>query len=593
MAVSEDVLAVLAAKFAVMRQVADERTWRVYLGSEARALGRGGITAVARASGSSETTVAAGVAEIEAAGLDGLPPGRSRRPGAGRPPAEDTQPGLTAALLELAEEGTCGDPDRVFTWCSLSLRELAGRLAQRGFSCGKDAVGRILHGQGYQLRAMAKVLEGKAQHPDRDGQFRHIHARMEAALAAGEPAASVDAKCKETLGQYARAGRTWRPRGDPVRARDHSFADKDTVRIIPYGVYDIAANTGFISVGSSGNTAAFAVNALRLWWRHEGRARYPHATWLLVTCDAGGGNGAACWLWKDQLAVLAAELGLDILVCHFPPGTSKWNKIEHRCFCHITRSWCGRLLETIADAIAGINATTTRAGLTCTAVTDDADYPTGIKVSDERRRYLSDCVLDRDGFHGEWNYTIRHQPRPAPGPEPGPEPGRPGRCPQQMLNQPALTGMDPGGITALTTALQVPFGAARAAICYKRRGGPRVTTPRSTAPHGTQRLDLTDHVLALRLRIHLLLPVTLVAAMLGVDPTTVSHATSLTRRLLSDNAIPLPPAAPPPGIPLRTPDDLRQYAATAAIILDVPEIPPNIPKHARRPRAPTRHAPTK
>jgi hypothetical protein len=591
MAVSEEGLAVLAAKFAVMRQVADERTWRVYLGTEARALGRGGIAAVARASGVSETTVAAGLAEVEAGLLDALPRGRSRRAGAGRPRSEDTQPGLTAALLELAGEGTRGDPDRLFTWCSVSLRELARRLGQSGWRCGKDAVARMLRGQGYRLQAMSKVLEGKAQHPDRDGQFRHIHAELEAALAAGEPAVSVDAKCKETLGQYARAGRTWRPRGEPVRARDHSFADKDAVRIIPYGIYDIAADRGFISVGTSGNTAAFAVNGLRLWWRHEGRARYPDARMLLVTCDAGGGNGVHCWLWKHELAVLAAETGLDIRVCHFPPGTSKWNKIEHRCFCHITRSWCGRLLETIADAVAGINATTTQAGLACTAVTDEAAYPAGIAVSGQRRRYLQDCVLDRDDFHGEWNYTIRHRPRPAPAPEPEPEPA--GRCPRQMLNQPALTGMDPGDIAALASALQVPFGAARAGACYKRRGGPRVNAARSTAPHGKLRLDLTDHVLALRLRDHLRLPVALVAAMLGVDPTTISHATSLARRLITGSAIPLPPAAAPPGILLRTPDDLRRYATTAGITLTVPEIPPDVPKHARHPRTPAQHAQTK
>jgi hypothetical protein len=516
------------------------------------------------------------VAEIESGALDELPRGRSRRPGAGRKKAEDEQPGLAEALLELAEEGKRGDPDRLLTWCSRSLRELSGQLAGRGFSCGKDTVARLLRGQGYRLMAMAKVLEGKKQHPGRDGQFRHIHALMKAFLAAGAPAISVDGKCKETLGQYARAGRTWRPQGDPVKARDHSFTDKDTVRIIPFGVYDIAANRGFVSVGASGSTSAFAVNGLRQWWYREGRYRYPRATTLLVTCDAGGANAASCWLWKDQLAVLAAETGLDIRVCHFPPGTSKWNKIEHRLFCHITRSWCGRLLETIADAVAGINATTTEAGLTCTAVIDDADYPTGTRISDERRRYLEDCVLDRDDFHGEWNCTVRHQPLAAPAPEPEPEPER--SCPRETLNQPALTGMTSDGITALAAALEIPFGAALAARYCKHRG------VRSSRPHGSRRLDLTDHVLALRLRDHMRLPVTLTAALFGVDPTTISHATSLVRSLITSEAIPLPAGPAPPGIRIRAPDDLRRYALTAGLTLTVPEIPPDIPKHTKRPR---------
>jgi hypothetical protein len=319
-AVSGDAVAVLAAKFAVMRKVADERTWRVYLGSEARALGRGGIKAVALAARVSETTVAAGVAEIESGGLGDLPPGRSRRPGGGRKKAEDIQPGLTGALRELAGAATRGDPVAEITWCSASLRDLERQMAALGFRCGKDAVARMLRADGYSLQGMSRTVEGK-QHPDRDAQFGHINAMIAAFAAAGDPVVSVDAKKKELLGPFHRHGRAWRPQGSPVQVRDHDFPDERLGKITPYGVYDIAASRGFVPVGTSCDTAAFAVNALRLWWQAEGSLRYPGAGRLLVTCDAGGSDGYRCRLWKDQLAVLAAETGLAISVVHFPPGT--------------------------------------------------------------------------------------------------------------------------------------------------------------------------------------------------------------------------------------------------------------------------------
>jgi len=411
-AISEDAVAGLAAKFAVMRKVADERAWRVYLGSEALALGRGGIKAVALAAGVSETTVAAGIAEIESGGLDELPPGRSRRQGGGRKKAEDTQSGLKRELRGLVEEATRGDPMAEITWCSRSLRDLERQMAALGFRCGKDAIARMLREDGYSLQAMAKVLEGR-QHPDRDAQFRHINEQIAAFAAAGGPVVSVDAKKKEQLGPYHRDGRSWRPKGSPVRVRDHDFPDAQLGKITPYGVYDIAANRGFVSVGTSHDTAAFAVSALRLWWQREGSCRYRGARRLLVVCDAGGSNGYRCRLWKDQLAVLAAQTGLEITVCHFPPGTSKWNKIEHRLFCHITRTWRARPLMTAADAVAGIAATTTYQGLKCTAVLDEGDYPDGAKVSDERMKHLEERVIARHGEHGEWNYAIG--PAPAGG----------------------------------------------------------------------------------------------------------------------------------------------------------------------------------
>jgi len=312
---------VLAAQFAVMRELLDERRWRVYLGTEAQALGRGGIAAVARASGASRATVAAGVAQAaDPDALAALAPGRARRPGAGRPKAEDAQPGLRQALGGVLEEATRGDPVSEITWCSLSLRDLERQMAARGFGCKKDAIARILCEDGYSLRAMAKVLEGR-QHPGRDAQFRHINAMIRAFRSAGHPVVSVDTKKKEQLGPYHRDGRTWRPKGDPVKVRDHDFPDEELGKIAPYGVYDIAADTGFVSVGTSHDTGAFAVSALRLWWQQEGSLRYPGATRLLVTCDAGGSNGYRCRLWKDQLAVLAAQTGLKISVVHFPPGT--------------------------------------------------------------------------------------------------------------------------------------------------------------------------------------------------------------------------------------------------------------------------------
>ncbi len=582
MAVSEDAVAGLAAKFAVMRKVADERTWRVYLGSEARALGRGGIAVVARAAGVSETTVAAGVSEIECGGLEELPAGRSRRPGGGRKKAEETQPGLRPALRGLLEAATRGDPVAEITWCSLSLRELERQMAGLGFRCGKDALARMLSGDGYSLQGMAKVLEGK-QHPDRDAQFRHINAAIAEFRAAGDPVVSVDAKKKEQLGPYHRDGRAWRPTGDPVRVRDHDFPDEQAGKITPYGVYDIAANRGFVSVGTSQDTAAFAVSALRLWWQKEGSLRYPAARRLLVACDAGGSNGYRCRLWKHELAALAEQAGLQITVCHFPPGTSKWNKIEHRLFCHITRTWRARPLMTAEDAVAGIAATTTGQGLKCTAVLDDGDYPGGIKVSDQRMKHLEDRILDRHQTRGEWNYTIRPAPCPAPAPEPEPAPR--GRCPQDVLNHPALTGLDPADLHALAAVLEVPFAARRAHDNYTRRGRARVNAIKNgTGSNGRRRLDTLDHVLAVRLRDHLRLPGHLTGALLGVDRTTAGHADVFTRQVLAASGIPLPSAAGPPGIRIRTADDLRAYAAAAGIALTVPGTGPNAPEHPKHPK---------
>jgi Rhodopirellula transposase DDE domain len=578
--VSADGEAGLAAKFAVMRRLGlDERQWREYLGIEARALGYGGIAAVARAAGCSESTVAAGVAEIEAEdGPGALPAGRARRPGGGRKKAEDKDPGLRPALRGLAEAATRGDPMAEITWCSLSLRDLERAMAALGFGCGKDAIARMLREDGYSLQGMSRVLEGK-QHPDRDAQFRRINAQIAEFRAAGDPVVSVDAKKKEQLGPYHRAGRAWRPAGDPVRVRDHDFPDEELGKITPYGVYDIAANRGFVSAGTSRDTAAFAVSALRLWWQREGSSRYRGARRLLVVCDAGGSNGYRCRLWKHELAVLAEETGLQITVCHFPPGTSKWNKIEHRLFCHITRTWRARPLMTAEDAVAGIAATTTYRGLKCTAVLDQGDYPDGVKVSGQRMKYLEERILDRQETRGEWNYTVL--PAPRPGPDPAPEPGpRPGPDPALLQHLAALAGI--GDLQALLAAVAVPWAAAREQRLHLDRGHGR----RKASGGGPKRLPFEAIVTAAACHLRLGMTYGLLGELLGAHETTISLAARRITPLLEDHGI----TRQHGGIRIATRDQLRERAATAGITLPASTTPQAAANHAKRRTPQTRHA---
>ena len=566
MAVSGDGVAVLAAKFAVVRKVADERTWRVYLGSEALALGRGGVSAVALAAGVSQTTVAAGVSEIGSGELDGLPPGRSRRPGAGRKKAEDTQPGLRQALRGWLEGPRAAIPCRRSPGARCRCGTWSGSWRRLGFRCGKDAIARMLCEDGYSLQGMARVLEGR-QHPDRDAQFRHINAVIAEFTAAGDPAVSVDTKKKEQLGPYHRDGRSWRPKGGPVRVRDHDFPDEELGKITPYGVYDIAANTGFVSVGTSHDTAAFAVSALRLWWRQEGSLRYPGARRLLVICDAGGSNGHRCRLWKDQLAVLAEETGLEITVCHFPPGTSKWNKIEHRLFCHITRTWRARPLMTKEDAVAGIAATTTYQGLKCAAVLDPGEYPTGREISGERMKHLEDRVLDRQDMRGEWNYAVLPAPRPGPDPEPAP---RPGPDPALLAALAGLAGIaDP---EALLAAVAVPWQAAREQRLHLDRGAAR----RKASGGGPRRLPFEAIVTAAACRQRLGMPCRLLGELLGAHETTISLAARRITPLLEEHGI----TRQHGGIRIATHDQLRKHAATAGITLPASTTPQAAPNHA-------------
>ena len=553
MAVSGDVVEGLASKFAVMRPALDERQWRRYLGSEARALGHGGIAAVARAAGCSQSTVAAGVAEIESGELDGMTARRSRRPGGGRMRAEEAQPGLREALLELAGQATRGDPMAEVTWCSQSLRELSRLMAGRGFTCGKDTVARVLRDAGYRLRAMSKVLEG-SRHPDRDAQFSHINDRIAEFRAAGDPVVSVDAKKKEPAGPFGRPGRSWRPQGGPVKVRSHDFTDRELGVIVPYGVYDIAANRGFVSVGCSRDTAAFAVNALRLWWQREGAARYEGARRLLVICDAGGSNSCRCHLWKDQLAVLAAEAGLRIGVCHFPPGTSKWNAIEHRLFCHITRTWRARPLMARQDAVAGIAATVTAQGLKCTAVLDEGRYPKGTEVPAGRVRHVEDRLTERDPFHGEWNYAIAPAPRPGPHPQQEPGPA------SDLHGLAALAGIS--DLPALLAALAVPFAAAREQRLHLERGHAR---RRPGGPRHPIRLPWDAIVTAAACHLRLRMPYRLLGELLGVDGSTVNLAALRLIPLLEAHGI--TPRHDGPRITTLT--GLREHAKTTGTAIDL------------------------
>jgi hypothetical protein len=392
----------LAEKFAAIRPHLDEKQWRLYLGSEAEAVGWGGIGLVARLSGASRTTVQAGVAEIRA-GVQ--PDGRVRAPGAGRPPVEEVQPGVEAALEELVDPGTRGDPCSPLRWTTKSLSQLVKGLYGKGFTVSRTTVSRLLKQAGYRLQATFKTKEG-AQHPDRDAQFGHINATAQEFLAAGDPVASIDAKKKELVGEYANAGREWQPKGQPVAVNGHDFPG-GVAKAIPYGVYDVGADAGFVSVGVDHDTAPFAVNALRTWWQQVGRARYPQARRLMLTADGGGSNGHRLRAWKVELAKLAAEIGLDITVCHFPPGTSKWNKVEHRLFSFISINWRGRPLTDYQVIVETIAATTTKTGLTVEAVLDPGTYPTGVKISDQQ---IKAVPLTREQFHGEWNYTVHSGP---------------------------------------------------------------------------------------------------------------------------------------------------------------------------------------
>lgn len=388
-----------------------ENTLRLWAAVEAMSLGRGGISLVASATGLSRTTIHAGIKEIkqptgeERSGL-GTARFRIRRPGGGRKPLTQQQPELLAELERLVGPLTWGDPRSPLRWTCKSTPRLAMELRRGGYPVSQRTVCALLSNLGYSLQSLRKSREG-AQHPDRDAQFQYIARQVAEFLQAGQPVISVDTKKKELVGNFTRAGQEWQPKGRPEAVQVHDFPDPQLGKVAPYGVYDLRSNQGWVSVGVTHDTAEFAVESIRRWWRQMGQAVYRQARQLLITADCGGSNGSRVRLWKVQLQRLADELGLQISVCHFPPGTSKWNKIEHRMFCHITQNWRGRPLVSHEVIIELIGATTTQSGLKIQAALDERPYAKGIKVSNAE---LAAVQLTPDEFHGEWNYRIHPTP---------------------------------------------------------------------------------------------------------------------------------------------------------------------------------------
>ncbi len=383
----------------------DERQRRLVVGSVAEALGRGGQQRVTEASGMSSRTVSKAAIEVRS-GRVGPGDGRVRRVGGGDKPAIEKQPGLLEALDELVDPDSRGTPLSGLRWTGKSVRRLARELRERGFVISAESVRKLLHKLGYSLQANAKTAEG-SQHPDRDGQFRHIAATADAFMETGDPVISVDTKKKELVGDYANGGREWQPVAEPERVAVHDFPTGEFPKAIPYGVYDLANDEGWVSVGETADTAEFAVASIRRWWLEMGAKRFPNARRLLICCDAGGSNGYRVRAWKWHLAQFAAETGLEISVCHYPPGTSKWNKIEHRMFSFITINWRGRPLTDIHTIVNLIAATTTDTGLSIRADYDPEWYPTGVKITNAEFEAIP---IQRNDWHGEWNYTIATKP---------------------------------------------------------------------------------------------------------------------------------------------------------------------------------------
>ena len=378
----------------------DERQLRLWAASEAKAAGYGGISLVARISGLSRPTIHAGLTELDG---ESMATDRIRKPGAGRKPHRETQPELLVALDMLVEPSSRGDPESPLRWTCKSLRNLQTELEGQGFEVSHRVVGDLLREAGYSLQANCKTLEGN-QHPDRNAQFAFIAAAVQSAQRRHQPVISVDTKKKELVGNYKNPGRNWEAKGQPVCVKVHDFPDKTLGKAIPYGVYDLRANAAFVSVGIDHDTSAFATAAIHRWWQRMGRSLYPETRELLITADGGGSNGVRCRLWKVALQKLADRMKMPLRVCHFPPGTSKWNKIEHRLFSHISINWRGRPLTSVELIVQLIGATTTKTGLKVRAAVDTGKYPIGLKVSDEELAKVR-CVPDT--FHGEWNYRIK------------------------------------------------------------------------------------------------------------------------------------------------------------------------------------------
>jgi hypothetical protein len=552
----EETRQVLAAKFQVIFPHLDERQRRLLMGAEARALGHGGIRLVAQAAGVREATVSLGADELDS-GAEPL--GRARRPGGGRKQAADLDPGLRPALLALVEPEARGDPMSPLRWTTKSTRNLAAELTRQGHRVGADTVGDLLRAEGFSLQGNAKTIEGR-RHPDRDAQFRYISDQVKAHQDTADPVISVDTKKKELVGEFKNGGREWRPKGEPAATRTHDFPGDSAGKAVPYGVYDLTANAGWVSVGTDHDTAAFAVESVRRWWKAAGSSDYPLARRLLITADAGGSNGYRTRAWKAELASLAAETGLEITCCHFPPGTSKWNKVEHRLFSHITMNWRGRPLTSHEVIVQTIAATTTRTGLRVRAELDTSAYDTGVKVSD---RQMDALPLTRHDWHGDWNYTLRpeayDQAAGAPDPFDQPSPDL------AWLAHPALTGLPAQEWDALIAALMGLHDQQRETSLDKRRGH----RPRLAAP-GTGRrpvLTLADRLLATTLHQRLALPQVAIAILFSVRPETINKRIRDIRQLLDQAGHTIQPGPHR----LASLDDLYSLA-TAAEITVPPEI---------------------
>jgi transposase len=388
-------------RFDALSPLVDERARRLLVAAESAALGPRGVSAVARATGVSRRVIRQGMAELKQPSQ--VEPGRVRRAGGGRKKASDLDPSFRTDLEKLLESTTRGDPEAPLRWTCKSVRNLTAELNRGHHAVSHQVVADLLHEMGYSLQANRKTTEG-ASHPDRNAQFEHLNGKVKWSLSRKQPVISVDTKKKELVGDFKNGGRELRPQGNPEPVRVHDFIDKELGRATPYGVYDVGLNSGWVSVGVDHDTAEFAVATIRRWWWSMGSQTYPHATRLLITADSGGSNGARLRLWKLELQRLADETGLRIAVCHFPPGTSKWNKIEHRLFSFITQNWRGKPLTSLQVIVNLIAATTTATGLTVHSELDTKRYPSGIAVSDEQ---FAGIRLRRDKFHGDWNYEIQ------------------------------------------------------------------------------------------------------------------------------------------------------------------------------------------
>ncbi|MEU9837536.1 ISAzo13 family transposase [Streptosporangium sp. NPDC048047] len=532
MSILPDALDQLALKFEVVLPHLNERQQRLLMAAEARLLGHGGVRAVARVAGVSESTVRKGVFELEDGG-EVLPDGRVRREGGGRKSIEQQDPRILPALLALVEPDERGDPESPLRWTTKSLRRLAQELTRRGHQVSPPTVGRMLRENGFTLQANAKTLEGR-QHPERDAQFRYINDQVKDHRAMGEPVISVDTKKREQLGRLPNPGREWRPKGDPVQVEDHSFffTGPQVEQAIPYGIYDIGANTGWVNVGIDHDTSTFAVASIRRWWQARGHLDYPDASRLLITADAGGSNGYRFRVWKAELAALAAETGLVITVCHFPPGTSKWNKIEHRLFSHITMNWRGRPLASHEVVVNTIASTRTRTGLRVEAELDTASYPLGVTVSKTR---FAELPIDAHPTRSSWNYTIHPAlvtaERP---PTASTDRTRIRAAALRALADSRLTGMTEAQLGDLARRL-APTQAARAEQrTFHQRGGER---RRAKGAGSHSLLSDADRVLITVVYLRQICSQKVLSDMLEVSDFTIGYWIAETRKLLTDHQV--------------------------------------------------------